>query len=352
MRRVFLLAALALLPSRLFAQDRSDALWIHFLDVGQGDATLIEAPSGQRVLIDAGPSRGIVDQLRELEVEDIDLFIASHNHADHIGGAAAVIREFPIRFFMDNGVPHTTVTYRTMLEALAARDVPLLEPERRTIEFGDAAIDIVPPPGDPSLGHNDNSIGVVLRFGAFRAMFAGDAEAHLWRHGLATSPEAIPDVHVHKASHHGSRNGDIGDAIARLRPQLVVISAGAGNQFGHPHEEALALYETVGADILITAEHGTVTVAAAANGSFEVLEPSTRDARQPDTPVDPTCVDLNRADLTDLQRIIHVGFDRAEQIIRLRGQRAFESIREITRVDGIGSGRLREIESQGVACVM
>src|SRR5690606_19895419 len=142
--------------------------------------------------IDAGPGSDVVAQLRELGVDTIHLFIASHNHADHIGGAAAVLRAFPVRFFMDNGVPHTTAAYRNMLEAVAALDIPLLEPERRSIELGDVALEILPPPGDPELDHNDNSIGVALAYGEFRAMFAGDAEDHLWLHWLMHIPDAIP----------------------------------------------------------------------------------------------------------------------------------------------------------------
>src|SRR5690606_25435117 len=118
----------------------------------------------------------------------IHLFIASHNHADHIGGAAAVLRAFPVRFFMDNGVPHTTVTYRNMLEALRQRDVQLLEPERRTINLGDVELEILPPSGNPALDHNNNSIGIALKYGEFRAMFGGDAENLLWAHWLATMP--------------------------------------------------------------------------------------------------------------------------------------------------------------------
>ncbi|HWV56536.1 MAG TPA: MBL fold metallo-hydrolase [Longimicrobiales bacterium] len=248
-----------------------ERLRIHFLDVGQGDAVLIEAPAGRHVLIDAGPGSAIVGQLRELGVDTIDLFIATHNHADHIGGAAAVLTAFPVRFFMDNGVPHTTATYRNMLEAVAARDVPLLEPEARSITVGDVVLEILPPPGDPALDHNDNSIGVVLAYGEFRATFAGDAEDHLWRHWLAEIPEAIPEgVAVHKASHHGSRNGDSREALRRVRPRLVVISAAAENLYGHPHAEALALYREVGAAVLFTGSVGTVTVEARTDGDFEV----------------------------------------------------------------------------------
>jgi competence protein ComEC len=258
------------IPPAGLSGDDAGVLSIHFLDVGQGDAALIEAPGGRWILVDAGPGAGVVEHLRRLEVDTIDLFVASHNHADHIGGAAETVRGFPVRYFMDNGVPHTTLTYGRMLDALVERDVTLLEPERRTVTLGEVSLEILPPPGDPELGHNDNSVGMILRFGDFRASFAGDAEARLWHHWLEHFDGGLVPVEVHKASHHGSRNGDILAALERLRPALVVVSAGPGNAYGHPHPEALALYCALGATVVVTSDHGSITVRARRDGSFEI----------------------------------------------------------------------------------
>ncbi len=273
MRRFLLRAALValLLPTALSAQEPGDILQLRFLDVGQGDAVLIEVPTGQRVLIDAGRDDAVLEHLLRLQVDTIELFIASHNHADHIGGAVAVLEEIPVRFFMDNGVAHTTRTYRRLLETLRDLDIPLLEPERRTIEVGDAALDILSPPGEPTWGHNDNSVGVVVRFGEFRALLAGDAERRLWRHWLETAADDFGPVGVLKASHHGSRNGDVGAVLERVCPRLVVVSAGRNNPYGHPHVEALERYEAVGAAVLLTADEGTVSISATRDGSFQVV---------------------------------------------------------------------------------
>jgi len=261
----------ALLTScAVVAQTPHEGLTLHFFDVGQGDAVLISAPTGQRVLVDAGPGARVVEHLRALGVDTIDLFIASHNHADHIGGAVAVLRSFPVRLFMENGIPHTTVTYQRLLETLVELDIPVLDPERRTIRLGEATLDILPPSGDPALEHNDNSIGVIVQFGAFRASMAGDAEARLWEHWLEELPDALRPVAVHKASHHGSRHGDILPALRRLRPSLVVVSAGVDNSYGHPHPDALERYRAVGAEVLVTASEGTVVVVGQRSGGFSV----------------------------------------------------------------------------------
>jgi competence protein ComEC len=247
-----------------------DTLLLHILDVGQGTAVLLQAPTGQNVLVDAGPGARVVDRLRGLDVEALDLLIASHNHADHIGGASAILRAFPVGYFMDNGIVHTTATYQRLLDALEEMDVPLLEPERRSIGIGDGTLEILPPPGDPALGHNDNSVGVVVEWGAFRASLPGDAEPRLWAFWMEGFPELLDPVRVHLASHHGSRNGDTPEALARLRPELVVVSAGTGNRYGHPHAEALELYHAVGARVLTTGECGTITVGAVRDGTFSV----------------------------------------------------------------------------------
>src|SRR5438046_6760123 len=91
-------------------------LEIRFLDVGQGDAALIQ--SGTKILlIDAGGSAGVVSYLRAFHIDTIDLVIASHNHADHIGGMSGVLHSTVVRFYMDNGVPQTTATYQRPIQA-------------------------------------------------------------------------------------------------------------------------------------------------------------------------------------------------------------------------------------------
>ena len=262
--------AFFLLSAPAAPQEGADAITVTFFDVGQADAALIAFPDGQRVLIDSGRGPAVVDHLRAAGVDTIDLFITSHNHADHIGGAAAVLRAFPVRFYMDNGVDHTTLTYLSLLETLVELEVPVLAPERRTVGLGDAFLEILPPPGDPALGQNDNSVGVMLHFGEFRAFFGGDAEERLWSYWLEHHGDRLDEVQVLKASHHGSRNGDTRVALERLSPRLVVVSAGKENPYGHPHPEALARYARVGAEVLVVAEVGTVTVAGTADGRFTV----------------------------------------------------------------------------------
>jgi competence protein ComEC len=249
----------------------SSALLLTFLDVGQGDAVLIQAPNGQSVLYDGGGAgNGLSDRLRSVGLDSLVLVIASHNHADHIGGLPDVIREFRPRFVMENGIPHTTRAYERFLRSIEASGSQLLEPTQRRIGIGEVELLILPPPQRPGWGQNDNSVGVIVSFGAFRVALAGDAERRQWNWWLSTHREFLQPVQVHKASHHGSRNGDTRAAIRTLRPEVVVIGVGSDNRYGHPHPEMLALYEAAGATVFRTDRDGTIRIAANASGAYEV----------------------------------------------------------------------------------
>lgn len=243
------------------------ALELTVLDVGQGTSVLIQAPSGHTALIDAGTNTSnTAQQLRAMGVHQLGIIIATHNDADHIGGMPEVLQTYPPTYYVDNGVPHTTVTYERTLRAAQQAGAQLLEPERRNIALGDVTLTILPPTGDPNLGQNNNSVGVLITYGNFRAFLPGDAEAEQWEWWLTHHYDLLPTVNVHVASHHGSRNGDTPASINRLQPDLVIISAGADNTYGHPHQEALNLYPN--ATVLRTDQSGHITIKANPAGEY------------------------------------------------------------------------------------
>jgi beta-lactamase superfamily II metal-dependent hydrolase len=245
---------------------------IYFFDVGQGDAVFIQNPDGPNVLYDGGesPSR-IIDHLDALSVSRIDLVVASHNHTDHIGGLAHVITRFRPRFYLDNGLPATTLTYRRVLEAVRLAGTQLLEPTRRDIRLGDqASLTVLPPSGNPGWEQNNNAIGLILTVGRFRMSLGGDAEGRQWSWWMEHYRELLAPVHVHKASHHGSTNGDTKRALALLSPEVVVISVGRINGYGHPRSEALRLYAAGGGTTYRTDVNGTITVEADPSGRYAV----------------------------------------------------------------------------------
>lgn len=271
---------------------------ITFLDVGQADAVLIQTAEGQTALVDAG-RRSPVEALREHGVAEIDLLVASHAHADHIGGVTAVMDAFPVRFYMDNGVPYTTATYRRVLEALEQRpEITYLAAEPRTVALGGATLEVLPAPPVPPDSitftwfraaadsglvaeaapdaplwiaeddQNNRCVALVVRHGSFTAFLSGDSEieqlTHLLREGV------VPDVTLLKAPHHGSRNGVTAAYLEVARPEIVVISVGADNAHGHPMPEALEAYRAI-AEVHRTDLDGSVTVLGYPDGSYEVM---------------------------------------------------------------------------------
>jgi len=126
-----LILCFSLLTTPLVAQQ----LEIRFLDVGQGDAVLVRE-GGKTALVDAGGSARIASYLQSSHIDTIDLLVASHNHADHIGGMAAVFQSAVVRFYLDNGVPATTAIYQRTMAAVTSSGTQYLRATARTITLG------------------------------------------------------------------------------------------------------------------------------------------------------------------------------------------------------------------------
>ena len=171
---------------------------------------------------------------------------------------------------MDNGIPHDTATYRGLLEAVRDAGSQLVSPTERRIGLGDASLQVIPPPGDETLGSNDNSVGVVVSYGDFDAALTGDAEQPEFSWWQENVRDLLREVEVYKAAHHGSPNGDSEASMAAFSPKTVVISVGADNDYGHPSGAALGLYNEAGAAVYRTDESGTVVVTASSTGDYTV----------------------------------------------------------------------------------
>jgi len=215
-------------------------------------------------------------------VETLDLVIATHADADHVGGLEEVVRTYRPRLFMDNTLSHNTQTYRGLLEAVRDVDAQVVPPTARRIGLGDASLQVLPPPLEDGLDSN-NSVGVVVSYGDFDAGLTGDAEQPEFSWWLENVPELLQLVTVYKAAHHGSPNGDSVESMTAFKPETVVISVGLDNSYGHPSPKALALYDGVGARIYRTDLNGTVVVTAEADGTYRVdAKASSTESAAPD----------------------------------------------------------------------
>ncbi len=219
--------------------------------------------------MDAGRSPDVIYLLDSLGVDTIDLLLVSHNHADHIGGVPAVLSTFPVRFYLDNGVPASIYAYQEALDLVERLGITYLRPTARIITLGKATLRILPLSleGDPT-DQNNSSVGVLVQCDSFKALLTGDsevAELSAW-----LEMESLPKVDVFKAGHHGSGNGMTPDWLEHIRPDVVVISVGAWNAYGQPDPWALAQYRRVGADVYRTDQDGEVDILVCSDGSYFV----------------------------------------------------------------------------------
>lgn len=218
-------------------------LTVRFLDIGQGDCELIQLPSGQTIVIDSG-DRGspTVEMLKSYGVTDIDLLIATHPHADHIGEMRDIMRAFKVKEFWDAGVPHTTKTYLDMLEERKAQNIKFAKPRRGDKrEIGDARLEVLSPSNNlPDDNINNASIVVKLTYGETSFLFTGDAEVEAWQQMIDSVGSSLR-ADLLKAAHHGSSNGTTEQILDAVRPTFVTISCAAGNDYHHPHPRVVNL---------------------------------------------------------------------------------------------------------------
>src|SRR5690606_9552439 len=311
-----------------------EALEVHFIDVGQGDATLIR--HGETViLIDAGrhDRDDVVPYLRSVGVDHIDLLIATHPHAAHIGQMARVLRELPVREVWMTGHVRTSRVFERAVDAILQSGAGYHEPRAgETADFGALRLEVLHPAqltGD----FNEDSIVVRARLGQVAFLFTGDAgavaEDAMLRSG---APLAAQVLHV---GHHGSRTSTSAPFLDAVSPEVAVYSAGAGNSYGHPHPEVLERLRRRGVAVYGTDSHGTVIVTA--DGTrYQVAWLGGEGVPAGSAPGRPEAggagcapgqIDLNTAPEDELTRIVHIGPSRARQIVSLRPLRSLEDLR-------------------------
>ena len=241
----------------LFAQD---TVSIYFLDVGQGDSSIIITPDNKVVMIDSGPNESLILRyLQNLGISHIDLLIASHAHADHITGMDKIIAKYKPKAFIDPGTPHTTATYQRMIAAIDKYNINYYEGISRKINLGSLNLTILPPANplirDSEL--NNNSVVVRLDFKDFSCLFTGDIEKERERQ-LLTESRGNLNVDILKVVHHGSSSSSSPVFIKSVGPIIAVIRCGQDNKYGHPHRETISLLPSLGIEIYRTDLSGTI----------------------------------------------------------------------------------------------
>ena len=237
---------------------------VAFIDVGQGDSALLSDGSGFDVLIDGGLSSKaptVVAFLRAQGIDDIDVMVASHADADHIGGLIDVLAldDMPVRAVVFNGYTGTTDTWTTFAAAVAAEGLvmtPAAFPG--TFQWGLMQVQVLNPvSGLSNPDTNDVSVVLLVNDGSKRFLFAGDIDAAIEAAVVARGTPVAAEVL--KVAHHGSNYSSSAGFLAAVQPQDTVISVGP-NSYGHPGAETLARLAAAGATIYRTDLDGTIII--------------------------------------------------------------------------------------------
>lgn len=238
-------------------------LEVHYIDVGQGDATLILS-DGQAMLIDAGDNgRGTAIQsyLTSQGVETLDYVIGTHPDSDHIGGLDVVLYKFDCGTVILPDYEKDTKTYDDVIQTMKQKNYEITYPVvGMQYALGEAAFTIVAP--NDTYGNNGNnySVAILLTHGANRFLFTGDAEEKSEEDMLANGMDL--DADVFKAAHHGSDTANTEAFLDEVDPEYVVISCGEGNSYGHPHAETLNRLRAMGIKVFRTDEQGTIVASS------------------------------------------------------------------------------------------
>ena len=242
---------------------------IHFINTGNSDAILIEN-QGYFAMIDTGDTDDDVkvkSYLQKQGVKRLEYLVLTHYHADHIGGADTLLSDFEVgTTLVPNGDANTQV-YRDYINALSHKGLkPSVPLEGAKFELGSATLTVYNTAGG-NRNENNNSLVVVYENGEDRALFTGDAEAEV------ENQLSIGDIELLKVGHHGSKTSSSPSFINQIQPEYAVILTGQPNQYGHPHQETLSLFESKGIPVYRTDEQGDIVFTSTGHGFETELSP-------------------------------------------------------------------------------
>jgi competence protein ComEC len=252
------LAAIAWRAAPEPAEPPPTGLRVTFLDVGQGDATLLQVPRGS-MLVDQGPPEAdVAKQLARLGVHQLSLMVLTHPQRDHVGGAADVLRSTRVRIVLDPRLAASAPEERAAIAEATSRGVPVIT-ARPGLEYriGGLRVRVLWPdgPGVPSEDPNLRAVVCLVSYGETDVVLGADAESQV------LLPLRLPPVEILKVSHHGSADAQLPALLEVLKPRVAVISVGEGNTYGHPTPETLAaLVAAPGLAVYRTDRDGAVTI--------------------------------------------------------------------------------------------
>ena len=233
-------------------------LIIHFIDVGQGDAILVDYGTYE-MLIDGGRGDDCVAYIPNYVDGALEVMVATHPDTDHIGGLDSVLDAFVVESIWLNGDSASSQTYTRFMAKVNAEGAQVRSAQRGDrIILSTLSFDVLNPTLPLGSNRNENSIVLKLSFGQVDFFFTGDAESKA--EASMVSDGLIDDIAILKVSHHGSEHCSTVNFLAAAQPEIAIYSAGVNNAYGHPSSETIARLKNIGASIYGTDIHGTIIV--------------------------------------------------------------------------------------------
>jgi len=259
---VFLVINL-LIWQRLFSFSLRDDLKVVFLDVGQGDAVLIETKNGNQVLIDGGPNDKVLRELSKFMSffdRSIDMIIATHPDSDHIGGLVGVLNRFDNDIYLESGVESDTLVYSSLENTLEKeKNTRIIAKRGMIFDLGNSVqLEVLFPDGEVS-GFEPNTASIItqIKHEEVSFMLTGDSPASIERYLVSIDGKGLKSD-VLKAGHHGSKTSSSEVFLGFVSPTYSVVSAEEDNRYGHPHKEVLDRLSDFEINILETSKDGSI----------------------------------------------------------------------------------------------
>lgn len=258
--------------------NNSHLLMIHFIDVGQGDAILVQMPGGENMLIDGGEREAagkVLEYLQSQRAEKLDVLLATHPHSDHIGGLAEVIHNMEVKKVYMPEISHSSQAFLSLLSEIKARGLTINKARAGvSLDFREVQCSIIAPVGEEYDDINNYSAVVKLSYGDHTFIFTGDAEEQSEKEQIDSGAELRADVL--KLGHHGSSSSSSKVYLDAVSPEFAVIMCGKDNSYGHPHKETLQKLEEAGVKVYRTDQMGNIIISSDGESLSIITEQSSQ----------------------------------------------------------------------------